>query len=736
MIPTQALAAVTTQELSRAASLFSSIKQVRVKQSNIDEKVLDSAFESHVTQVLEKLDKRLPSLEISALKDAEILMARHGLYDAAFQQAILLSHMKIPTLGDILKEIRTVHSKIITDFYKLIDDNQKEISHLKNQVFELQESYSELNQDKIELNNKYKILEKEYTIQNSELQDCKAKLYDKTHELVSLKESIKLNNNNNKFNNSYKSMQFSTDHYNNETMQGNKKTGTTPVGTPKKRNIMNDTVSSIARNLILNDTLKSPNNLNFNSTMNSNTNTNRSMITMPENWLYTFRVDMQLAIDNNKIRNITINECKELITKYYESKLIANNKVLLTKNSNIPFETMEQHIYRTNETKYGLRNLAIEYSAQFFQSLKKYSLINNYILIFYEIYKNNIEENFYLIQNELILSINDLLLINIITKYPNKNQIQLHELLTNKLTNDYIYENEWIDIMNYLYDENDSLIICLLLKKTSQLEYLNNKNEILLKAQNNSQLNKNELSITNFLTNQIFDLPNITNEETDNLLNKYSLKLNNKKFSIGTNLYSTSTSMNNTNTINNYSMRNSQTITNNDEKKLGYSSPSLKNSSKNINLSQNSMKKTINKDNKIIYKLKYDTLLKIVLDFQLSSHERYLLIYKTIFHNIDTNCDGILSIKDFFLCYTQLKAATNSNSNSNQNSNLNELLNETKTIAETSINELENFANIVKLIDPMETDIITFSGAATVLSQMGLKLANNYSNNNQFDQTN
>jgi hypothetical protein len=47
------------------------------------------AFETHVHGVLEKLDKRLPGLE-DAQRNVEVVMARHGLYDAAFQQIVLL----------------------------------------------------------------------------------------------------------------------------------------------------------------------------------------------------------------------------------------------------------------------------------------------------------------------------------------------------------------------------------------------------------------------------------------------------------------------------------------------------------------------------------------------------------------------------------------------------------------------------------------------------------------------
>lgn len=54
MIPSRALEAVTTDELAKAATLFSALKQLRIKLSGIEESVLDNAFETHVQVNLEK----------------------------------------------------------------------------------------------------------------------------------------------------------------------------------------------------------------------------------------------------------------------------------------------------------------------------------------------------------------------------------------------------------------------------------------------------------------------------------------------------------------------------------------------------------------------------------------------------------------------------------------------------------------------------------------------------------
>jgi hypothetical protein len=89
-IPHNAIAAVTAEELAKASSMFGTLKQLRLRLTSVDENVLDKAFEKHVQGVLEKLETRIPQLNDTQVKHAEIIMAKHGIYDAAFQQVILL----------------------------------------------------------------------------------------------------------------------------------------------------------------------------------------------------------------------------------------------------------------------------------------------------------------------------------------------------------------------------------------------------------------------------------------------------------------------------------------------------------------------------------------------------------------------------------------------------------------------------------------------------------------------
>jgi hypothetical protein len=108
-----AIDAVSPAEISRAAAMFGTMKQLRIQLKSANEESLDRAFESHVHSILEKLEERLPSLLQqnqdqslsetlrSQLLAVEVVMARHGLYDATFQQVVMLcqtsKHLSVVT---------------------------------------------------------------------------------------------------------------------------------------------------------------------------------------------------------------------------------------------------------------------------------------------------------------------------------------------------------------------------------------------------------------------------------------------------------------------------------------------------------------------------------------------------------------------------------------------------------------------------------------------------------------
>ena len=100
---------------------------------------------------METLEQRLPFLHIENARKVEIVMAKHGLCDAAFQQIILLCQSISPALGDVLKEVRTIHSSFLSelqttsnDFIKRLEEQEQYCQATRRDMQSIEEDCKQL----------------------------------------------------------------------------------------------------------------------------------------------------------------------------------------------------------------------------------------------------------------------------------------------------------------------------------------------------------------------------------------------------------------------------------------------------------------------------------------------------------------------------------------------------------------------------------------------------------------
>lgn len=388
----------------------------------------------------------------------------------------------------------------------------------------------------------------------------------------------------------------------------------------------------------------------------------------PDQKIMIFRNDIQKAIDEGRCRDITLKECLELISQMYESKVIANTKARQGVG-NIPMETMEQHIYRVMEKKYGLRSLAVEHAGMLVNAVNRYIFESNDVLTFQKIFRNEVEEDFRLVQQELHKSIRDLLLVQIMARNPTKDQPALLQLLEQKMSS-FVTEDEWTDMMHYLYNENDSMAVCLVLRKLA-------KDEMAFEESKRHSDQKSPLD-------QLFKASD--NASQSSLSTTSRAKISNNYYS------ATSSSLN----------------------KGKYGTANTSTPSK--------MSTKSGKDSSSSCRLSTSRFLKAVLDFQLKSHEEYLKVFREAFRKVDDSTDGILSVEDFYSCFQLVQASPLIASSrylhfvtERMNNNEQDMGN-----ADSDNEKLKDiFVKVVKLIDPLENDIIVFSEAVSVLNKLG-----------------
>ena len=143
-------------------------------------------------------------------------------------------------------------------------------------------------------------------------------------------------------------------------------------------------------------------------------------------WLLSFRAELQNVIDADKVRQLSLKECRECITAIYESKAAADARAVARgsgghsssmSSSNVYHtDTLEMHVYRSLEKKYGLRSLAVDHAAMLLMSVRLHAENEHDIEMFYKIFRNDVEEEFRLVQNELKKSIRDLMMVHLMNK--------------------------------------------------------------------------------------------------------------------------------------------------------------------------------------------------------------------------------------------------------------------------------------------------------------------------------
>ena len=103
-------------------------------------------------------------------------------------------------------------------------------------------------------------------------------------------------------------------------------------------------------------------------------------------------------IKNIENKPLSIQTLLETINEIYKSKKIQDNK---NNSLKLPYETMEQHLYKFLNNKYGLKQLVIEKAMNIIESLEKYSSENSEVCLFTKMMRNDIDESSIDINNEL-----------------------------------------------------------------------------------------------------------------------------------------------------------------------------------------------------------------------------------------------------------------------------------------------------------------------------------------------
>ena len=161
-------------------------------------------------------------------------------------------------------------------------------------------------------------------------------------------------------------------------------------------------------------------------------------------------------------RTLTLNQLREVIDAMYASKVKFDAKC---DESQLPRETMEQHLYTYLNQKYGLKKLIIEHASAVIRGVNTYSATDNDVRVFGCILRNDIDEEFRLVQRQLKNTVGELLRVYLKGKHPMKPDAAITKYLQAR-TSGHVVEAEWVEIVRYMYAEDDAATLIDLVKTT------------------------------------------------------------------------------------------------------------------------------------------------------------------------------------------------------------------------------------------------------------------------------
>ena len=145
-------------------------------------------------------------------------------------------------------------------------------------------------------------------------------------------------------------------------------------------------------------------------------------------------------------RIISLKNLLDIINQIYK---LRSNRIEKQNQGVYNKGTLEQDFYAYLKSRYGLKNLIIEWSINILSSIQAYYEISGEVYLFALILKNELDEDSIEILNKIKTTMNNIL--NLIYDY---NISKIKDIKQNK---EFINENEWKAIGNLLYNDDDKM---------------------------------------------------------------------------------------------------------------------------------------------------------------------------------------------------------------------------------------------------------------------------------------
>ena len=362
-------------------------------------------------------------------------------------------------LEELNKQLQILKEKINSNKELKEKEKEKEKKNINdNKENEYLENRTDYNLDR---SNKDKSQNKEYNIiNNNDNSNFSISYNDEAKNII---DNLKPDNSNKNSKDNYKKI----NNIQNLTFNNNKNFNNVQLEKNRNNNINN---KNIEKKTISEISYIKNNNQNFLNEPSISYQPSLSNLSQYTNITNTNPRDLKTIIGPISKRDYTLRQLLETINDIYNSKIENDKKLVQNHQQKL---TMEQFLYHYLNNKYGLKNLVIEYASGIIQGIKDFSKKNSEVLLFGKILRNELEEQEILIISKLKETIHDFLIYYYQNKYQYKGKNEV-DILVQKCKSGILVEDQWKNIVGYLFSENENDLNNLLQRIQNYIDRQNN----------------------------------------------------------------------------------------------------------------------------------------------------------------------------------------------------------------------------------------------------------------------
>lgn len=180
--------------------------------------------------------------------------------------------------------------------------------------------------------------------------------------------------------------------------------------------------------------------------------------------------------DGGDFKMLSLKALKDAMDAIYSSKARYDAKCA---SAHMPRETMEAHLYTWLNTRFGIRALVLEQARSIIASVDYYAPYDNDVAVFGAILRNEVDEEFRLVQAQLKETARELLRLQLKAAHGMAGDVELAAMLAARMGGSPVLapragegqiagvvEQEWREIVQHMYSPADAALLLPLLRNT------------------------------------------------------------------------------------------------------------------------------------------------------------------------------------------------------------------------------------------------------------------------------